>query len=118
MLITATAPAGYAVAHRDGLAVALDTTLTPALRQAGLARDLVRLIQDARKLAGNALADRIDIVLHPPSGLDLKPLLAAHGRALCGETQARTLSIGPLPSDFVALEIALEGETLQPGVRR
>ena len=39
----------------------LDTTLTPALIEEGLARDFVRGIQDARKQAGYQIDDTIDI---------------------------------------------------------
>jgi isoleucyl-tRNA synthetase len=41
--------------------VVLDTTLSPALIEEGLARDFVRGIQDARKQAGYQIDDRIEI---------------------------------------------------------
>jgi isoleucyl-tRNA synthetase len=41
--------------------VVLDTTLTPALIEEGLARDFVRGIQDARKQAGYQIDDTIEI---------------------------------------------------------
>ena len=50
---------GFAVEQDKGVVVALDTTLTDELRAEGLARDLVRLIQDMRKDAGFAISDRI-----------------------------------------------------------
>src|SRR4029079_10291992 len=50
---------GFAVEQDKGLVVALDTTLTDDLKAEGLARDLVRLIQDLRKDAGFAISDRI-----------------------------------------------------------
>jgi hypothetical protein len=41
--------------------VALDLDLTPELRRAGLARDAIRLIQEARKASGLDVADRIEL---------------------------------------------------------
>jgi isoleucyl-tRNA synthetase len=59
LIVTRTPRAGWAVAAERGVTVALDTTITPELRRAGLAREAVRLIQDARKQAGLAVTDRI-----------------------------------------------------------
>ena len=50
---------GFAVAQEGGLVVALDTELDDELLQEGLARDLVRLINDMRKAAGFDISDRI-----------------------------------------------------------
>jgi isoleucyl-tRNA synthetase len=50
---------GWAVNTHQDLTVALDTTITPELRKAGLAREVVRLVQAARKDAGFAVTDRI-----------------------------------------------------------
>ncbi len=38
--------------NEQGETVALDLELTPELRRAGLAREVVRLVQEARKAAG------------------------------------------------------------------
>ncbi|TAJ46728.1 MAG: isoleucine--tRNA ligase [Herbiconiux sp.] len=43
--------------------VLLDTTLTPALEAEGLARDVIRAVQDARKSAGFDVSDRIALDL-------------------------------------------------------
>jgi len=45
------------------LAVELDTTVTPELREEGEARDIIRQIQEARKEAGCGLADLIEVGL-------------------------------------------------------
>ena len=50
---------GFAVAQEAGLVVALDTELDEALMQEGLARDLVRIINDMRKSADFSVSDRI-----------------------------------------------------------
>src|SRR5262249_54085380 len=63
LLVEASSPAGYAVAEERGVLVALDTAVTPELKREGLARELVRHIQDARKNAGFQIADRIAVSL-------------------------------------------------------
>ena len=50
---------GLAVAAEGELVVALDTTLTPALEEEGLARELVNNIQQLRKTEGLDVSDRI-----------------------------------------------------------
>jgi isoleucyl-tRNA synthetase len=47
VIVTETPRQGWAVATAGGETVALDLTVTPELRRAGVARDAVRLIQDA-----------------------------------------------------------------------
>jgi isoleucyl-tRNA synthetase len=47
------------VASDSGATVALDLEITEELRRAGLARDAIRLIQEARKNSGLDVADRI-----------------------------------------------------------
>src|SRR3546814_6670780 len=43
--------------------VVLDTTTTPELEAEGLARDVIRAVQDARRSAGLDVSDRIDLRL-------------------------------------------------------
>lgn len=52
---------GWLVATEGGLTVALDITLTDALIQEGLARELVNRIQNIRKEEGLELTDRINL---------------------------------------------------------
>jgi isoleucyl-tRNA synthetase len=59
--VTRTPRAGWAVATEGGLTVALDVEITPQLRRAGMARDVVRLVQQARKDAGLEVTDRITL---------------------------------------------------------
>lgn len=118
VLVTATSPAGYAFAEEEGLVVALNTALTPELFQEGVARDLVRLIQAARRTAGFALTDHIDLVLHPHTEQRLESLLDTYGEYICSETLASTLTLGSLPPGFFAVEMKLEGERVTLGVQR
>jgi isoleucyl-tRNA synthetase len=61
--ILATPRPGTAVAHDEGIVVVIDTTLTPALRAEGDARELTRTVQDLRKQAELALDARIELWL-------------------------------------------------------
>lgn len=61
VLVDAKAPEGVAAAEDSGYLVAFDTALTPELLREGVARDLVRKIQEGRKTAGFEVSDRIAI---------------------------------------------------------
>ncbi|MBM2622619.1 isoleucine--tRNA ligase [Actinoplanes sp. LDG1-06] len=61
VVITETPRQGWAVASDSGATVALDLSLTPELRRAGIARDAVRQIQEARKSSGLEVSDRIEL---------------------------------------------------------
>ncbi|HVA08127.1 MAG TPA: isoleucine--tRNA ligase [Acidimicrobiales bacterium] len=58
---------GFAVSREGGEVVALDLTLSDSLRRRGLAREVVRLVQDLRKTSGLHVSDRIHLRLE---GLD------------------------------------------------
>ncbi|WP_305784072.1 isoleucine--tRNA ligase [Symbioplanes lichenis] len=59
VIITETPREGWAVASEQGATLALDLHLTAELKRAGLARDAIRLIQEARKTSGLEVSDRI-----------------------------------------------------------
>ncbi|GAA3535245.1 isoleucine--tRNA ligase [Aeromicrobium panaciterrae] len=53
---------GWSVVNDQGETVALDLELDDELRLAGLAREAIRVIQEARKSSGFDISDRIDVV--------------------------------------------------------
>ena len=58
---------GWTVANDGALTVALDITVTDELRNEGVARELVKRIQNLRKDSGFEITDRINILLvHAP----------------------------------------------------
>ena len=61
IIVTETPRTGWAVATGAGETVALDLEITPPLRRAGLVRDVVRLVQEARKATGLDVSDRIEL---------------------------------------------------------
>ncbi len=54
---------GHEVASDQGVVLSLDFTVTPELEREGIARELVRTIQDLRKEADYGVSDRILIGL-------------------------------------------------------
>ncbi len=54
---------GWLVASNAGITVALDITLTPSLKNEGIARELVNRIQNLRKDSGLEVTDRIEVML-------------------------------------------------------
>jgi isoleucyl-tRNA synthetase len=101
LLIETSSPEGYAVAEGEGSLVALNTTITPELRLEGMARDLVRNVQDARKNAGLDISDRIALYLDPADGAHastLGEMLGTWGRYVQDETLAVSLEQGAAPA--------------------
>jgi isoleucyl-tRNA synthetase len=64
-VVTTETPAeGWATATEPGLTVALDLRLTDELRRAGMLREVIRLVQEARKTQGLDVSDRIELWWH------------------------------------------------------
>src|SRR5690606_22421112 len=73
--------------------VALDLEITEELRRAGLARDAIRLIQEARKNSGLDVADRIALrwTAHDPATV---AALEEHAGLLAAELRATAVARG------------------------
>ena len=97
VIITETPRSGWAVASDSGETIALDLNVTPELRRAGLAREMVRLIQDARKSAGFEVSDRISCWWTADDD-DLAETLAEHGPMIANEVLATTFEHGAAPT--------------------
>jgi isoleucyl-tRNA synthetase len=98
----------------DGV-VTLDLEVTPALARLGLARDLIRTVQVARRNAGLHVADHIRLVL------DLDPeageAVESHRRYLMEQTLADELELTPLDHAGLDYEARHEvGRTRSVGI--
>jgi isoleucyl-tRNA synthetase len=122
VLVESSSPEGYAVAEDGGVLVALDTTLTDELRLEGAARDLVRVIQDARKEAGFEIADRIELYLSGlgayHEGVSLDQLVERHGQYIQGETLAKELHVSAIPQQAHTINVEIGGVPLELGILR
>ena len=81
---------GWSVANEHGETVALDLELTPALRRAGLAREVVRSVQEARKTSGFEVSDRITLTWQADG--DVAEALTEHQQQVADEVLATTVS--------------------------
>jgi isoleucyl-tRNA synthetase len=90
--ITQTPRAGWAVAADGGETVALATAITPELRREGYARQVIRLVQEARKGDGLAVSDRIAL-RWATADPELARALDEHGALVSAEVLAT--SYGP-----------------------
>jgi isoleucyl-tRNA synthetase len=78
-----------------GTQVALDTRITEDLAREGMARDVVRLVQEQRKQANLEIEDRITLHLGTDSPT-LRQAIDAHRDYIAGETLATGWSMTPL----------------------
>nr|WTA00333.1 isoleucine--tRNA ligase [Streptomyces sp. NBC_00857] len=93
VIITETPREGWSVASDSGATVALDLEITPELRRAGLARDAIRLIQEARKNSGLDVADRIAVRWTTTSGATTEAL-TEHAPLISEEVLATDFTAG------------------------
>ncbi len=97
-------------------AVSVDLTVTPELASEGLARDVVRLVQSARRQAELRLDDRIHLFLDLPGPLAVA--VERHRDRVCAETLAVDLALGTTPPDVLVYEAAVDGGVARVSVVR
>jgi isoleucyl-tRNA synthetase len=95
--------------------VRLDTAITEELKLEGLAREVVRVIQDRRKKLGFNVEDRID-TRYEADGL-LVRALERHADYIKSETLSLTLAPGR-EDGFAGEQMMIEGEQIWIGLRR
>jgi isoleucyl-tRNA synthetase len=88
---------GYQLEREGTHAVALDLTVTDALKREGLAREIVHAVQNTRKDTGLAVEDRIDLQLGGDD--ELMAVAAEHEQYLAAETLATSVELGVVEND-------------------
>jgi isoleucyl-tRNA synthetase len=111
--ITARAATALVVEQGEGLSVALDPAITPALRAEGMAREVVSRVQRVRKEAGLAVSDRIRLAIAAP--VEVQEALRTHAAWIAGEVLARECIIAdalPMSPPWpTTAEVELDGPT-------
>jgi isoleucyl-tRNA synthetase len=107
---------GWGVATEGGLTVALELELTTALRREGLARELVRAVQEARRAAGLEVSDRIALGLAVEG--DLVDALSHHRDWIAAETLATDLQDGAVEDPTYRQVVDVDGSRVEVTLRR
>ena len=103
IIITEMPREGWTVASADGESLALDLTLTQDLIEQGIARDVTRLIQDARKSSGFDISDRISVTWHSGSDQTIAAVVA-HSTHIAEEVLATSWTQSPVTDSTVVDE--------------
>jgi len=104
---------GWVVANEGVLTVALDVTVTDALRREGIARELVSKIQNIRKSSGFEIVDRIAVTLTSDEQSDAA--IEEHKAYICNQVLADSLTIGEVA---VGTVLEFDGFTLMASVEK
>ncbi len=102
-------------ALRDNKAVVvLDTELTPELEAEGVARDVVRFIQNARKEADLVVSDRIALTIDGPA--EVLDAVKAHEQYVADQVLATSITYGPAVDGAFVLTGAVTGGDITVGI--
>ncbi len=101
---------GWLVASENGLTVALDSTITEALRMEGVARELVNRIQNLRKDSGLEVTDKIRLTLKSSEFIQLAA--ETNKQFICDEVLATDLMISADAFEGLSTDIEADADTL------
>ena len=105
---------GFAAMAGEGFVIALDAEITPALRSEGLAREVVRHVNQWRKAAGLRVEDRIR--LRYEASPDLEQAIIEHQDYVASETLAKALELGETDGAHYSAETTVGNDWLKIGI--
>ncbi len=97
-----------AISSQDALVV-LDFELTPELIAEGMARDVVRMVQESRKKADLHISDKISLVITAPERVAAAVEAGANRQYIADQVLAASVTVGAGGGEF-SFEHELEGE--------
>ena len=95
--------AGYEIATRGSLTVALDIIISPELKKEGEAREFINRIQNIRKESGFELTDRIFVDVL--DNTEIRPSLIEFKNYICAEILADDLQFVPFLNNGTEIEV-------------
>ena len=113
LLVSRVPREGLAVASEGRIVVALETELTPALREEGLAREFISRVQNLRKQADLDVSDRIHV--HFRGSEAVTHAVSAHRKTIEGEVLALSVDVVDDPQGET---FELNGEPAEIAVTR
>jgi isoleucyl-tRNA synthetase len=110
-------PEGWAGVADAGTQVLIDIRITESLKLEGLAREIVRHVQELRKTAGLQMEDRIELSLQTESAA-LRKAIETHREYICRETLAVKFTTEPLGDGAHRADVKVEGQALRIELRK
>jgi isoleucyl-tRNA synthetase len=115
--MTMKAPEGWAGIEDRGTQVVVDVRITPELKREGMARDIVRHVQDTRKKAALEVEDRIVLYLGTESA-ELRQAIAEHRDYIMAETLTVEWAAAPLGPGAHEAKVKVDGQMLTIQLRK
>ena len=111
---------GWLVATEGSMTIALDVTITEALRKEGVARELINRIQNLRKNSGFDVTDKVMVVIYADgeTGEEIAGSLVDFADYIAAQTLAVSVSSASLSSAEDAPEVEWNDETIRIKVSR
>jgi isoleucyl-tRNA synthetase len=117
VVVSLKAPDGWAGVADRGTQALIDARLTPELQAEGMARDVIRQVQQLRKDANLQMEDRIVLYLHTESAT-LRQATETHRTYIANETLTVQWVTAPLGDDVATASVKIEGQALTIQVRK
>jgi isoleucyl-tRNA synthetase len=117
VIVQLSAPEGWAGVAERGTQVLVDARMSEELKQEGMARDIVRQVQELRKKAGLEMDDRIVLYLATDSAA-LSQAIKAHLTYICNETLAQWSPKALTGKDIHPTVVKVEGQALTMQLRK
>ncbi|HWG45371.1 MAG TPA: isoleucine--tRNA ligase [Gemmataceae bacterium] len=111
LIVQVKAQEGWAGVVDGETQIALDTRITEELAGEGMARDVVRYVQEQRKEAGLQMEDRIALYLGTESD-KLSQAISAHQAYIAGETLTVEWSASSLNGETHRASVKVDGQAL------
>ncbi|MQC18329.1 MAG: isoleucine--tRNA ligase, partial [Chloroflexi bacterium] len=116
ILVTVESGEGWSAAEESGYAALVDTRIDDALHLEGVARELVRRIQDLRREADLDVSDRIFVAWKGDP--IVAQALSVHGAYVAGEVLAREIVEGDVTPGATVFDGDLDGVKVMLAVQR
>ena len=100
---------GWLVTSEQGITVAIDITITPVLKQEGIARELVNRIQNFRKEAGLEVTDKINVTISSTD--EIAEAVESNKRYIADEVLATAIRIGQFEGIKFSADIEAVNDT-------
>jgi isoleucyl-tRNA synthetase len=117
LVVETEAPEGWAGVADRGTQVAIDTRIAEPLKREGMAREVVRHVQELRKKAGLEMQDRIVLHLQTDSPA-LQQAIAAYRDYICAETLATEWATHSLDGEAHQTSVKVDGHPLKIELRK